>query len=316
MQLIQFPAAQARRTAPRLADLVEPYRRYLVAESRRPEGIARYLWGFGRFCQWAGSDTTVADVTQARIVEYKAYLANERHAAAATITNALAIQRDFAVFCRQQGYRTDDPTLNVTRPPKQRPRPKPLYEEEIAVLLDALRVPMWLPHHRVWHWQRNRRCVYLLLYSGLRLKEAAGLTYADVHLAANVIEVPRAIAKGGKERAVILHPRLKTVLLGVPEAERQPHMAVAGRKDGRPLTSRGMAKIFNGWVQEVLKFEKVHAHRLRHSFACLMLWYGADIKTIQELLGHAQLGTTEWYLEARATEKQRAIGVIPDFDAD
>lgn len=315
MQLIQFPAAEARRDGPRLVDLVEPYRRYMAGKSRRPEGVARYLWGFRRFVAWLGADTTNADLTERAVEEYKEYLVNDRGAAVATVINALAVLRDFATFAQKKGYRSDDPTANVERPTKQRPQPKPLYPHEIDALIDAIRMPPWLRPCRRWHWERNRRLVFLLLYSGLRLSEAAGLRCGDVKIEANVIVVPAQIAKNGKERRVTLHPRLKTIFQLVPAAEWQPDRAVAGRADGACLTSRGMAKIFNGWLQDELKFDAVHAHRFRHSFACLMLWNKADIKTIQELLGHNQLSTTEWYLEAREEEKRAAVAAIPDFGA-
>lgn len=317
MTIIDFGAyvEARRRTAPdespRLADLVEDYRRYLVGESRRDEGIARYLWGYRRFVAWMGMGATVADVDGPRLQEYKEYLANERKAAPATITNALAIQKDFARFCVGRGWRADDPTIGIKRPPKQRPKPKPLYPHEIEALLEAIRVSPYLRPRRWWHWARNRRLVYLLLYSGLRLSEAANLCWEDIHLQADAIFVSGAHAKGGKDRTVGLHPRLKTVLEAVPPEERIG--AVAGRHDRQCLTSRGMAKIFSAWMQTELKFTKIHAHRLRHSFACLMLWNGADLKTIQELLGHAQLGTTEWYTVAREEDKQAAVNRIPDF---
>lgn len=107
MHIIPFPTDRhvVRSTSPTLAGLVEPYRRYLVGESRRPEGIARYLWGYRRFVVWMGECATVADVVEATVLEYKQYLANEKRAAPATIINALAIQRDFARFCIGKGYR-------------------------------------------------------------------------------------------------------------------------------------------------------------------------------------------------------------------
>jgi site-specific recombinase XerD len=75
----------------------------------------------------------------------------------------------------------------------------------------------------------------------------------------------------------------------------------------------GLAKVFSGWLQREIAQKAIHAHRLRHTFACLLLWNGADLRTIQELLGHAQLGTTEWYLEVQTEHKLKAIQSIPDF---
>jgi len=138
--------------------------------------------------------------------------------------------------------------------------------------------------------------------------------WADIKLPAGVLIVPAHVAKGGKERTVTLHSRLVAVLETVPESERRG--AVAGRTDGACLKSRSVGHIFSAWIQDELKFADVHAHRLRHSFACLMLWNGADLKTIQELLGHNQLGTTEWYVTAREEDKQQAIDCIPNFGTD
>ena len=317
--IIEFPARRAPQPAeadpanPQLAALVEPYRRYLVGEGRRPEGVARYLWGLGRFLEWMPDGATVADVDGRRCQDYKESLANDKGAKAATIINSLAVIKDFSAFCIAKGYRGDDPTVGVKRPKKARPQPKPLHEHEIEELIEAIRMPPLLRERRRWHWERNRRLFYLLIYTGLRLHEAANTRWEDILLAADLIVVRSEIAKNGTERTVRLHARLKAILELVPEGERVG--AVAGRKDGQCMSDRGMAKIFSNWLQEELKFSKVHAHRLRHSFACLMLWNGADIKTIQELLGHRNLSTTEWYLEAREDHKQAAIDRIPDFGA-
>jgi site-specific recombinase XerD len=101
------------------------------------------------------------------------------------------------------------------------------------------------------------------------------------------------------------------VLEEVPADQRNG--AIIGRPDGQSLTTRGLAKVFNVWLQRELGQHGIHAHRLRHSFACLMLWNRADLKTIQELLGHANLGTTEWYIKAKQEDKIQAVASIPDF---
>lgn len=311
MVVIQFPERE--RTSTRLVDLVGSYRRYLVGESRRDEGVERYLWAYRRFVAWMEEGAEVAHVTHAQVRTYKEYLANERQAAPATIINALAVIRDFSIFCIGKGYRTDDPTEGIKRPKKQRPHPKPLHPHEIDRLMDAIKMPPYLRERRRWHWERNRRLVFVLLYSGLRLREASGLLWSDIVFEADLIVVRAENAKNGKERSVKLHPRLRAILELILPSERVG--AVAGRKDGECLTDRGAGKIFTSWLQDELKLPEVHAHRLRHSFACLMLWNGADLKTIQELLGHNQLGTTEWYLQSLDVHKQRAIAAIPDFGA-
>jgi len=244
-------------------------------------------------------------------LDYRSYVANDCRVTSVTVINALAILRDFSRFAIEYEYRTDDPTVGVKRPLKRRPKPKPLYPEEITDLLAAIQMPDDLPERRHWYWQRNQRVIYLLLYSGLRLSEAANLRWSDIHLVDGVIEVNAEGAKNGKERMITIHPRLRATFEAVPEEDRRG--AVVGRKNGECLSDKGLAKVFSTWIQRELAYTKVHAHRLRHSFACLMLWNGANLKTIQDLLGHAQLGTTEWYLEAQADQKAQAVASIPDF---
>jgi site-specific recombinase XerD len=310
-KILFFPGNQRKSSSPNLASLTEAYRRYMIGEGRRDEGVARYIWGFQRFVQWFGASKTPKDITVQVVQEYKEYLVNERKASESTVMNALSNIRDFSRFARGRGLMDIDPTEGIRRPRKRRPNPKPLYPHEIEDLMRAIQCSPYLPEHRRWYWLRNQRLVYLLIYSGLRLAEAAGLSWDCVDLTQGNIFVSAEFAKGGKERNVQIHPRLQAILELVPPHERVG--PVAGRQNGEHLTPKGMAKIFTRWLRDELKFSKVHAHRLRHSFACLMLWNGADLKSIQELLGHAQLGTTEWYLKALDDTKQQSIRKIPDF---
>lgn len=310
-KIIQFPARQERKNEQSLVFQIEAYRRYLVGEGRREQGVARYIWGFRRFLDWFGEERLPSEIDKAAVQRYKEYLANEKLSSHSTILNALAILRDFSRYARTVGVMNEDPTDGIRRPPKQRPNPKPLYPHEIEELMEAIQPSPYLSKRRQWHWHRNRRLVYLMLYSGLRLSEAAGLNWDSVDLSAKKIFVSARFAKGGKERSLTIHDKLLQILAGVPISER--HGPVIGRSDGQHLTAKGMGKIFSNWLQDELNFSKIHAHRLRHSFACLMLWNGATLKDIQDLLGHSQLGTTQWYLEADEQSKANSINRIPEF---
>ena len=145
-----------------------------------------------------------------------------------------------------------------------------------------------------------------MLYGGLRRMEAAGLVWADVRLAAGVLIVRG--GKGGKDRAVPLHPVLAAELRAAPPG--RPSHAVAGRIDGGRLALKSFAHIVERWLQG--RGVQCSCHQLRHTFATELLDHGADIRAIQELLGHSDLKTTARYLKLSAKRLQGTIDLLPD----
>jgi site-specific recombinase XerD len=330
MHIVPFPTARAARRiepagVPRLADLIEPYRRYLVGEKRSPSGMDRYCWGLGRVFTWLdgqlGQLATMDDLTHATCKRYKEAL-GEQGAANATIINALAAIRDFSIWAVGEGLRSDDPTAGIKRPPKKRPDPDPLYEDEIALLLQAIKEPAGLTSKQRWYWRRDALAVQLFVYTGGRLAEIAGLKWKHIKIAAGVIHFRGdSGAKGGKDRTVHIHPDLEAALLTVPEHRRVASRAVVGRPDGQNLTAGGLAKRFAVWLVPQVErmaeqFPELYPHKLRHTFASVLVWNDVDLRTLQELLGHAQLGTTEHYVKVRDKDKRAAIAKFPRFRSD
>ncbi|GAB4190531.1 MAG: tyrosine recombinase XerA [Roseiflexaceae bacterium] len=315
--IIAFPT-QARVAI--LRDLIDGYRGYLRGEGRREQGIARYVWALGRFETWLSErlnrPAILADLTAEVVRAYKVALA-EAGRKNATIINALATVRDFALFAQ-----IPDPTAGVRRPPKRRPNPRPLYPEEIVALMQIVRaIPDDLNVHRRWIWQRNQRLLSLYLYTGVRLAEATNLRWSEVHLDSGIIEVRD--GKNGNDRIVPIAAPLLELLRAVPEAERQPHMAVISKRHGdgtlEPMSRRGVEKVTQLWLRQLLKAAekdqhlRVYAHRLRATFASVLLWNGVDLKTIQELMGHLDLATTQYYLDVRDDDKRAAVDKFPRF---
>jgi site-specific recombinase XerD len=144
-----------------------------------------------------------------------------------------------------------------------------------------------------------------MLFSGLRLSEAAALRWCDVDL--EVRELMVVDGKGGKDRVVPLHPALVEELCQVRSPK--PSWAVLGQRDGKPLTHKSLAHIFERWLADL--GIRITAHRLRHSFATEMLRHGADIRAIQDLMGHTSLETTQRYLALHNEQLRGAIEKLP-----
>jgi integrase len=174
----------------------------------------------------------------------------------------------------------------------------------------AIKEPDDLSQDELWYWQRNRRAIFLMLFAGLRLAEAAALKWKDVELQGTVPHLIVREGKGGNDRVVPLHKRLMRELLLVPSDERCSENAVAGKQDGYNLSYRSIEHVCDRWL---VKLEiKVSAHQFRHTFATQMLHNGANLRAIQVAMGHKNLSTTERYLMLDLTETQKAIDVIPE----
>lgn len=289
-----------------LVQLLPRYEIHLKAKKRQPRGRKKYLQTLQKIFAWLGAGVAQAGLTHARMQEYVEHL-GELDRAGATIINDLAAVRSFSFWAIAAGLRETDPTAGIERPKKASPMPTPLYEEEIADLILRIQPGDGLTDKQRWLWMRNRRAVALMLYAGLRSAEAASLTWQQIKLHARLLEVRG--GKNNKDRLIPIHVRLLAVLLEVEPEDR--HGPVCPTRHGRPMSYRTMEHVCGRWLRTLGMY--VHSHQFRHSFASHMLWSGVDLRSIQALMGHEQLSTTERYLKVDQRLVRAAVNKLPDW---
>ncbi len=229
------------------------------------------------FARWLGRHATPVEAVDIRVLaDYAAELgrARPRKLAPATIGRKLAAVRSFLRFTLGPA-RVPDASLAPRRPRRLPDTPR---AAEVEAALDSLNgeAPLAL---------RNRALVELVYSAGLRSAEAVGLDLADVEFEQEQVHVR---GKGGKERAV-------------PLGEEAAHWLARYLREARPKLARGAENAFflsaRGRRLDTSTLRRVfaHPHRLRHAFATHLLEGGADLRTIQELLGHSSLSTTQMY---------------------
>jgi integrase/recombinase XerD len=187
--------------------------------------------------------------------------------------------------------RPDNPAAEVDLPRRHRRLPRSLSLGEVERLIDAANgvTPRSL---------RDRALVELLYGAGLRVSEAVGLERGDVDLEARTV---RCIGKGDKERVVPLGTQAAGTLRrylsrGRPYLDRRHRPELFLNAQGGGLTRAGAFLVLRRLAARAgLEPERIHPHLLRHSFATHLLEGGADLRSVQEMLGHADLGTTELY---------------------
>lgn len=304
MTILRFPGRQ-REQVP-LADLLPRYERALEAQKRRERGVEMYARILRRVFRALGETPTQVDLNY---ITMQAYQESIAHLAGSTIENALYAVRSFAVWSIEQGFRDDDPTERLHWPRVVNKVPDRLPESEIRALLVRVRtIPATVTNQERWRWKRNARAIYLMLYAGLRLSEAAALKWRDVDLEAKELVVREEAAKGGNERKVSINRHLLAALSSVPEDEREPGAGVIPVKPGgKPLSFKGLEKVMDRWMPVALT---VHAHQLRHAFATRMHRKGVPVRTIQALLGHKSLETTMRYLGIDPDDAAAAVEVL------
>jgi integrase/recombinase XerD len=189
------------------------------------------------------------------------------------------------------GARADNPAAELDLPRRHRPLPRTLSPAEAERLIEAAAGTTPRAH-------RDRAIVELLYGAGLRVGEAVALSKSDVDLEGRIV---RALGKGNKERVVpIGRPAVEALRRylsrGRPflDARHRPELFLNAR--GGALTRAGVFLILRRLAGKAgLEPERVHPHLLRHSFATHLLEGGADLRSVQEMLGHADLATTELY---------------------
>ena len=225
-----------------------------------------------------------------------------------SVARALAAVRGFHRFCLDEGYSGADPTGDVDRTAVPLGLPKALTEDEIAALLGV--VVGADPQAR-----RDRAILEVLYGTGLRISELVGLSLSDLALPEGTL---RAYGKGSKERLVPvgrcarralgewLEPSGRGALVPRRWARRNDSEAVFLNLRGGRLTRQGAWAIVRLHVERVGLGSRLSPHVLRHSCATHMLDHGADIRVVQEMLGHASIATTQVYTKVTAERLRQA----------
>jgi integrase/recombinase XerD len=217
--------------------------------------------------------------------------ADRRSASPATIHRKSACLRSFYRHLRREGLRESDPTAALSTPRKSRKLPHVLTRGEVERLLSQ-------PHGTDAHALRDRALLELMYACGLRASEAIGLELEDVDLDERVL---RARGKGSKERLVPIG-QVASRAVGL-YLERGRARLVKGSAEtalfvnfrGGQLTRQGLYKIVRRHATTAGLADRMSPHTLRHTFATHLLAGGCDLRSVQEMLGHADVSTTQLY---------------------
>ena len=214
----------------------------------------------------------------------------ERGISARSAARHLSAIRSFARFLVRERVVSGDPTALVSRPRLGRKLPQVLALNDILALADA-------PDPNTFRGARDRAMLHVLYGAGVRVSELVGLRIADLDRKRGII---MARGKGDKHRLVPLgETALKAIdeymilRAGRPRAEASPFLFLS--PSSRALSRQGVWKLLRGYGLRVGLAKSVSPHRIRHSFATHLLEGGADLRSVQSLLGHASITTTEVY---------------------
>ncbi|HET7046876.1 MAG TPA: site-specific tyrosine recombinase XerD [Solirubrobacteraceae bacterium] len=289
-------------TTPRLNDLVLDFLAYLELErglSRNTlEAYRSDLQQYGEFLSRRGIDPLA--VVPADLASFVSELADGREqrpaVAPATLQRKIACLRSFYRHLRRDGILDHDPTSELRAPRSRQRLPKVLSRDEVARLLQQPRgtSPGAL---------RDRALLETMYACGLRASEAIGLELSDVDLEAGIL---RARGKGSKERIVPIGTKAIDSLNDYLDKARprlvgdrdQPRLFVNLRGGG--LSRQGLYKIVQGHARSAGLEQRMSPHTLRHTFATHLLAGGCDLRSLQEMLGHADIGTTQVYTHLSA----------------
>jgi integrase/recombinase XerD len=225
-----------------------------------------------------------------------------------TLGRKVACLRSFYRHLRREGLIEHDPTAELRGPRKPQRLPRVLSREEVALLLaqpqgsDALAL-------------RDRALLELMYACGLRASEAVGLEMSDLDLEEGIL---RARGKGSKERLVPIGRQASAALQAYFRSARPQLVGVRVQRRvfvnhrGGALTRQGLYKIVQGHARGAGLQERMSPHTLRHSFATHLLAGGCDLRSLQEMLGHADLATTQVYTHLSADRlKDAYFGAHP-----
>jgi len=288
-----------------MEDLLDQFIGYLEYERNASAETCRaYSNDIIQFLRYAGVDDkfTPSSVDRTAARGFIAHLRNNG-AGKATAARKLSSMRSFFKYMMREGIVTENPFAALRQPKKERKLPMMLDEQQVKLLLET-------PPADKFAGARDRAILETLYSTGARVGELAGMNIEDVDFVGQTVRVR---GKRKKERMLPLGSfAIKALLHYLERREiRGQRMTMHRRalfvnKNGGRLTDRSVRRMLDKYVREVGFSSAISPHTLRHSFATHMLNRGADLRSVQELLGHKNLSTTQIYTHL-TTDRLRAI---------
>ncbi|MED3725208.1 site-specific tyrosine recombinase XerD [Priestia filamentosa] len=289
---------------------IEDFIHYLVVErGLAPNTLESYKRDLVKYAEYLKKVETVSsfeEVTREHIIAFMRYMM-ENGKSSKTIARHVASIRSFHQFLLREHIVDKDPSVHIETPQVERTLPKVLSPDEVEALLTA-------PDESTPFGKREKAMLELLYATGIRVTELMNLNVEDVHMTMGFV---RCIGKGDKERIVPMGKMASEALQKYIE-ESRPKLLKRNQKEealflnhhGRRLTRQGFWKILKKLALSAQIEKELTPHTLRHSFATHLLENGADLRAVQEMLGHADISTTQIYTHVT---KKRLKDVYNEF---
>ena len=274
--------------------LVERFLQYLRAERNASEHtVNHYASDLLQFCDFLERKHRGRSLTEADYRTVRTYLAelSAKEYARRSLARKLSALRSFYLFLVKEGHCESSPVAPVRTPKMERKLPGFLYVDEMRELLE-------LPDVSTALGARDRAIMETLYASGMRVSELVSLDVTSIDPASGIVLV---FGKGSKERYVplgeyairSLEHYLRTARPQLLNSREEPALFL--NRGGTRLSDRSVRRMIDSWVDRLALNKRVSPHTFRHSFATHLLEAGADLRTVQEMLGHEHLSTTQVY---------------------
>ena len=272
-------------------DLLEQYRHFLEEVKKASANtVSSYIRDVGQFISWLSvQKLTVKKASQMDVERYTGHLMAQGKSVS-TVTRSLASLKSFYRYNVAQGLRTDNPARGIALQKAERKLPQILTNKEVELFLEQ-------PDCRDAKGCRDKAMLELLYATGIRVTELIDLNLEHLNLSASFIRC----INTRRERIIPLYPTAVKALADYVEHVRPQLVYSADEKalfvnmTGTRMTRQGFWKIIKHY-QELAGIEKdITPHTLRHSFAAHLLENGADLRSIQQMLGHADISSTQVY---------------------
>lgn len=278
--------------------MIKLYEEYLKVERNYSlYTVNGYIKDIEDFNQYLKSDNfgNLLSITKTNVPRYYlSYLSTTLNLKKKSIGRKLSSLRTFYRYLEREGHISENPFEMIETPKADKVLPKVLYKNEVENIFNSIDTSTAVG-------KRDILIMELLYGSGLRVSELCSLKESDIDYANGMVKV---FGKGHKERYVPINKHIVEALknyinIARPELVLKVELKDSGNllvnKRGGPLTTRGVRVILDNIIDKAAEHTHIHPHMLRHSFATHLLDGGADLRSVQEMLGHANLSTTQIY---------------------